>query len=78
MKLLAFLACVSAFEPKLCISCKHFLTGNQYGKCKQFPYLIEPFQFDYRFASTARTFPNLCGEGTRYKQIELFPEANAA
>jgi hypothetical protein len=73
----AFLACVSAFEPKLCISCKHFLTGPHYGKCRLFPHLIEreTLEFDYQYASTARTFPDMCGNGKLHQKIYLFPDS---
>jgi len=42
-----------------------------------FPILIDDKlkTIDYEYASTARTFPYMCGEkGTLHKKIVLFPE----
>jgi hypothetical protein len=83
--LLTLLACSAAFEPKLCITCKHFIKAenNRYAKCKQFPILVYNMedliagyskqQFtDYNYSSTARQFGFMCGEkGKRYEKIEF-------
>ena len=85
---LSFLAFSSAFEPKLCITCKHFIksVNNRYAKCRQFPILVDTMEdliagyskqqyTDYNYSSTARTFGFMCGKnGNRYEKNELFVE----
>lgn len=83
---LSFIAC-SAYEPKLCITCKHFIKSgnNRYAKCKKFPIIIDTLEdyvsgnikvhTDYNYCSTARTFGFMCSEkGKHYEKIELFTE----
>ena len=73
-----------SFEPKLCITCKHFIkSGKQrYDKCKKFPIIVDTIDdlvtgniktqyTDYNFCSTARTFGFMCSEyGKHYEKIE--------
>jgi len=80
------LAC--SFEPKLCITCKHFINAgnNRYAKCNRFPILVDTIEdilsgniktqyTDYNYCSTARTFGFMCGKkGKRYEKIELFTD----
>ena len=78
------IACSAAFEPKLCITCKHFIKSGKsgYAKCKKFPIIIDIMDdviygytkmhyTDYNYCSTARTFGFMCGEnGKHYEQNE--------
>ena len=66
---------ILAFEPVLCINCKHFtkdfFTSNTFGKCKLFPreknsnyYLVDGKstpETDNYYCSTARTSDDMCG-----------------
>ena len=82
---LSLLAYSAAFEPKLCITCKHFIhaRNNRYSRCRQFPILVDTMEdlisgysqqqyTDYNYCSTARKFDFMCGEnGKRHEQNEF-------
>lgn len=69
---------------KFCLNCRYFLdntnTGIQFGKCSQFPHIIQDNSYlitgtsiyqeiDYHFCSTARSSETMCGkEGKMYKR----------
>jgi hypothetical protein len=69
---------------KFCLNCRYFLdnsyTGIQFGKCAQFPHIIEDNSYlitgtsiyqeiDYHYCSTARSSEKMCGkEGKIYKR----------
>ena len=73
---LLLLTCAYAFDPKPCITCKHFIkTGhNVYGKCKKFP-IIQDAKYkyiDYHYCFSARTFGFMCSEDAKYyEKIKL-------
>jgi len=86
---LSFLVCTAAFEPKLCITCKHFMKAgnNRYSKCKKFPILVDIIEdlisgyskhqhTDYNYCSTARTFGFMCGENGKLYEKNEFTEEN--
>ena len=82
--LLSFLLPIAwSIEPKLCITCKHFINvgNNRYAKCKKFPIIVDRIEdivsgysnqyTDYNYCSTARTFGFMCAEnGKYYDKIE--------
>ena len=75
MKLLSLVACASAFDQKLCFTCKHYIKTNTYGKCRLFPliaYLNDDivYGYDYVICTTARTFTFMCGNGNKYEKID--------
>lgn len=72
-KLLSLVACASAFDRKLCFTCKHFInTSNRYGKCRLFPLITNLnddiiYGYDYVNCTTARSF--MCKND--YEKIDL-------
>ena len=84
---LSFLACSAAFEPKLCITCKHFMKAghNRYAKCKKFPIIVDRIEdlisgyskhqyTDYNYCSTARKFGFMCSENGKHHEPFDFTE----
>lgn len=73
-----------SMNTKFCLNCRYFLdnsyTGIQFGKCAQFPHIIEDNSYlitgtsiyqeiDYHYCSTARNTETMCGkEGKIYKR----------
>ena len=73
-----------SMNTKFCLNCRYFLdnsyTGIQFGKCAQFPHIIEDNSYlitgtsiyqeiDYHYCSTARSTETMCGkEGKIYKR----------
>ena len=73
-----------SMNTKFCLNCRYFLdnsyTGIQFGKCSQFPHIIEDNSYlitgtsiyqeiDYHYCSTARSSETMCGkEGKIYKR----------
>ena len=73
MKLLSLVACASAFDQKLCFTCKHFIKTNSYGKCRLFPLIANlnddiVYGYDYVNCTTAKSF--LCKNN--YEKIDSF------
>lgn len=86
--MIPFIRCISSFEPKLCMNCKHIIvhpTNIKFSKCSLFPKAEEDDAFlvdgdvifepvDYMYCSVVRNYDHLCGKKGKLWQNETYVE----